>query len=90
MCVWASRHVGWPRIPRTRTSPRSAARARSGRAHCNAVVRAGERCTVPIQTNNLKVDDRGWMDIVDRANIGLHRIGATCGTESGQSAVSAR
>jgi hypothetical protein len=32
----------------------------------------GERCKVAIQTNNLEVDDRGYVYIVDRANTGLH------------------
>ena len=33
---------------------------------------AGERCKVAIQTNNVEVDDRGYIYIVDRANTGLH------------------
>jgi hypothetical protein len=33
---------------------------------------AGERCKVAIQTNNVEVDDRGYVYIVDRANTGLH------------------
>ena len=32
----------------------------------------GERCKVAIQTNNVEVDDRGYIYIVDRANTGLH------------------
>jgi hypothetical protein len=32
----------------------------------------GERCKVAIQTNNLDVDDRGYIYAVDRANTGLH------------------
>ena len=31
-----------------------------------------ERCKVAIQTNNVDVDDRGYIYIVDRANTGLH------------------
>ncbi len=31
-----------------------------------------ERCKVAIQTNNLEVDERGYIYIVDRANTGLH------------------
>jgi len=31
-----------------------------------------ERCKVAIQTNNLDVDDRGYVYAVDRANTGLH------------------
>ena len=33
---------------------------------------ADERCKVAIQTNNVEVDDRGYIYIVDRANTGLH------------------
>ena len=33
---------------------------------------SGERCKVAIQTNNLEVDDRGYVYIVDRANTGMH------------------
>src|SRR5439155_2842954 len=33
---------------------------------------AGERCKVAIQTNNVEVDDRGYIYIVDRANTGMH------------------
>ena len=32
----------------------------------------GERCKVAIQTNNVDVDDRGYLYIVDRANTGMH------------------
>lgn len=32
----------------------------------------GERCKVAIQTNNVDVDDRGFIYIVDRANTGMH------------------
>ena len=35
---------------------------------------SGERCKVAIQTNNLDVDDRGYVYAVDRANTGLHII----------------
>ena len=33
---------------------------------------ADERCKVAIQTNNVDVDDRGYIYIVDRANTGMH------------------
>jgi hypothetical protein len=33
---------------------------------------SGERCKVAIQTNNVDVDDRGYVYIVDRANTGMH------------------
>ena len=33
-----------------------------------------ERCKTAIQTNNVDVDDRGYIYIVDRANTGLHII----------------
>ncbi|HSN39680.1 MAG TPA: hypothetical protein VLT92_05745 [Burkholderiales bacterium] len=32
----------------------------------------GERCKIAIQTNNVEVDDRGYIYIVDRANTGMH------------------
>lgn len=32
----------------------------------------GTRCKVAIQTNNVEVDDRGYIYIVDRANTGMH------------------
>jgi hypothetical protein len=36
-----------------------------------------DRCKVAIQTNNLEVDDRGYIYIVDRANTGLHILELT-------------
>jgi hypothetical protein len=33
---------------------------------------ADERCKIAVQTNNLEVDDRGYIYIVDRANTGMH------------------
>ena len=38
---------------------------------------ANERCKVAIQTNNVDVDDRGYIYIVDRANTGLHILELT-------------
>jgi hypothetical protein len=32
----------------------------------------GEACKIAIQTNNVEVDDRGYVYIVDRANTGMH------------------
>ena len=37
----------------------------------------GERCKVAIQTNNVEVDERGYVYIVDRANTGLHILELT-------------
>jgi hypothetical protein len=37
----------------------------------------GERCKVAIQTNNVDVDDRGYIYIVDRANTGMHILELT-------------
>ena len=37
----------------------------------------GERCKIAIQTNNVDVDDRGYIYIVDRANTGLHILEVT-------------
>ena len=36
-----------------------------------------KRCKVAIQTNNVEVDDRGFIYIVDRANTGLHILELT-------------
>ena len=33
---------------------------------------SGEHCKVAIQSNNLEVDDRGYIYVVDRANTGMH------------------
>jgi hypothetical protein len=38
---------------------------------------ADELCKVAIQTNNVEVDDRGYIYIVDRANTGLHILELT-------------
>jgi hypothetical protein len=38
---------------------------------------AGERCKIAIQTNNVEVDDRGLIYIVDRANTGMHVLELT-------------
>jgi hypothetical protein len=40
-------------------------------------VEAGERCKVAIQTNNVEVDDRGYIYIIDRANTGMHILELT-------------
>ena len=36
-----------------------------------------DRCKTAIQTNNLEVDDRGYVYAVDRANTGLHIVELT-------------
>ena len=38
---------------------------------------ADEQCKVAIQTNNVEVDDRGYIYIVDRANTGMHILELT-------------
>ena len=38
---------------------------------------AGQRCKIAIQTNNVEVDDRGYIYIVDRANTGMHILELT-------------
>jgi hypothetical protein len=38
---------------------------------------ANERCKVAIQTNNVEVDNRGYIYIVDRANTGVHILELT-------------
>jgi hypothetical protein len=36
-----------------------------------------DRCKVAIQTNNVEVDDRGYIYIADRADTGLHILELT-------------
>jgi hypothetical protein len=36
-----------------------------------------QRCKTAIQTNNVEVDDRGYIYIVDRANTGMHILELT-------------
>jgi hypothetical protein len=38
---------------------------------------AEEKCKIAIQTNNVEVDDRGYIYIVDRANTGMHILELT-------------
>jgi hypothetical protein len=40
---------------------------------------ADERCKIAIQTNNVDVDDRGYIYIVDRAGTGMHILQLTGG-----------
>ena len=42
---------------------------------CVKVDGADQRCKVAIQTNNVEVDDRGYIYAVDRANTGMHILG---------------
>jgi hypothetical protein len=44
---------------------------------CIKLPEGKERCKVAIQTNNLEVDDRGYIYIVDRANTGMHILRVT-------------
>jgi hypothetical protein len=44
---------------------------------CIKLENGQERCKVAIQTNNVEVDDRGFIYIVDRANTGLHILRLT-------------
>jgi hypothetical protein len=44
---------------------------------CIQAADGGERCKVAIQTNNVDVDDRGYIYIVDRANTGMHILELT-------------
>ena len=44
---------------------------------CVKAVDGGERCKVAIQTNNVDVDERGYIYIVDRANTGMHILELT-------------
>ena len=38
---------------------------------------ADEKCKIAIQTNNVEIDDRGYIYIVDRANTGMHILQLT-------------
>jgi hypothetical protein len=42
----------------------------------------GESCKVAIQSNNVEVDDRGYIYIVDRANTGMHILELTGGARA--------
>jgi hypothetical protein len=44
---------------------------------CVPVEGSGEACKVAVQTNNVEVDDRGYIYIVDRANTGMHILELT-------------
>jgi hypothetical protein len=44
---------------------------------CVKMPDGAERCKRAIQTNNLEVDDRGYIYIVDRANTGMHVLQLT-------------
>src|SRR5436190_9668801 len=44
---------------------------------CVKMPDGAERCKVASQTNNLEVDDRGYIYIVDRANTGMHILQVT-------------
>jgi len=38
---------------------------------------AAQKCKIAIQTNNVEVDDRGYIYAVDRANTGMHILTVT-------------
>jgi hypothetical protein len=40
-------------------------------------VSGGERCKIAIQTNNVEIDDRGYVYVVDRADTGMHILALT-------------
>jgi hypothetical protein len=44
---------------------------------CVSLENGAERCKVAIQTNNVEVDERGFIYAVDRANTGLHILKLT-------------
>ena len=46
-------------------------------ARCITLESGQERCKIAIQTNNVEVDDRGYIYAVDRANTGLHILELT-------------
>ena len=44
---------------------------------CVTLATGQERCKIAIQTNNVEVDDRGYIYAVDRANTGMHVLELT-------------
>jgi hypothetical protein len=44
---------------------------------CVTLASGEERCKIAIQTNNVEVDDRGYIYAVDRANTGMHILELT-------------
>jgi hypothetical protein len=44
---------------------------------CVSLAGGQERCKIAIQTNNVEVDDRGYIYAVDRANTGMHILELT-------------
>jgi hypothetical protein len=44
---------------------------------CIKLENGEERCRIAIQTNNVEVDERGYIYAVDRANTGLHILELT-------------
>jgi hypothetical protein len=46
-------------------------------SRCVPLASGGEACKVAIQTNNVEVDERGYIYIVDRVNTGLHILELT-------------
>ena len=48
-----------------------------GDQRCAKLENGQEHCAKAIQTNNVEVDDRGYIYIVDRANNGMHIIELT-------------
>ena len=71
-------------MPSTSATPSSRVRTgfyitgRDARTDTRCVrVGGAERCKVAIQTNNVEVDDRGFVYIVDRADTGMHILELT-------------
>ena len=49
----------------------------NGDKRCIKLENGQQRCKVAIQTNNVEVDDRGYIYIVDRAGNGMHVLELT-------------
>ena len=72
-----ARWISAIRITRRR-SPTTSRRSRSNTdKRCIKLDNGQEHCKTAIQTNNVEVDDRGYIYIVDRANTGMHILELT-------------
>jgi len=75
-----TRAIGSPKPNPAKTSlcqKASPAVTKNTDKRCITLENGEERCKTAIQTNNVEVDDRGYIYAVDRANTGLHILELT-------------